>query len=98
MVICPTGFRVFASESFRRWPLADPRHRLCAMAALWAIATAARADPIDDYMRRPIEVAHVPAAAVAVVRNGRIEKLAAYGVANLETDTKASPDSAFALA
>jgi len=68
-----------------------------ALASL-ALGFSARADAIDDYMQSAMARAHLPGAAVAVVHNGRIEKLAAYGVASLEYETPATVDTPFSLA
>ncbi|HVK05292.1 MAG TPA: serine hydrolase domain-containing protein, partial [Armatimonadaceae bacterium] len=69
--------------------------------ALLLFATAAavaKADPIDDYLRGEMARNHIPAVSVAVVRDGRIVKLKAYGKANLEWDAAATPETAFPLA
>ncbi len=58
----------------------------------------APADPVDAYVQAVMEKHHVPGAAVAVVREGRLEKLATYGVADLESEAKVGPDTAFQLA
>ena len=76
--------------------------RLAAAAlALLLVATAAavaKADPIDDYLRAEMARNHIPAVSVAVVRDGRVVKLKAYGKANLEWDAPATPETAFPLA
>lgn len=58
----------------------------------------APADPVDGYLQAVMEKHHVPGAALAIVRDGKIEKLAAYGLADLESEAKAGPDTAFQLA
>jgi len=55
-------------------------------------------DAVDALLHREMIHAHIPGAAVAVIRNGRIEKLAAYGTASLETGAPATPDTPFQLA
>ncbi|GAB3433041.1 beta-lactamase family protein [Massilia solisilvae] len=55
-------------------------------------------DRIDQYMRAQMERAHIPAAAVAVVRDGKIVKLASYGTADVEQGVPAGPHSAFQIA
>lgn len=71
---------------------------LAATAAFVVAAGGARADAIDAYLQNARAKAHVPAVAVAVVRDGKVVKLAAYGQANIEDAARATPDSAFALA
>lgn len=72
-------------------------HTSIAVAALFA-ASAAKADKIDDYMQAQMRINHVPGAAVAVVKQGKVVKLKAYGSANLEWTRPAGTDTAFQLA
>ena len=58
----------------------------------------ARADAIDDYLVREQAARKLPGLAMAIVRHGRIERIATYGFANLETDSPLTPDSVFAIA
>ena len=66
---------------------------LCLLAAAEAWA-----DSVDELARTQMARGHIPALAVAVVRDGTVLKLAAYGTANLDWDTPASPRTAFQLA
>jgi CubicO group peptidase (beta-lactamase class C family) len=72
----------------------------CAFLAITLLlcASASRADPIDDVVRDALARSHIPGAAVAVVERGRIVKLAAYGMANLEWQAAVDVDTAFQLA
>jgi CubicO group peptidase (beta-lactamase class C family) len=63
-----------------------------------AAAAPAHADRVDDYMRQQMALNHVPGAAVAIVRDGRIAKLQTYGLANLEWRQRVTPDTMFQLA
>jgi CubicO group peptidase (beta-lactamase class C family) len=56
------------------------------------------ADAIDDYLQAQMARNHIPGLAVAVVRDGRVEKLQTYGYANLEWQQAVTPDTAFQLA
>ncbi|HEY5800943.1 MAG TPA: serine hydrolase domain-containing protein, partial [Burkholderiaceae bacterium] len=67
-------------------------------AAVLAWPAAVRADAIDDYVQAQMALNHIPGLAVAVVRDGKIEKLRGYGYANLEWQQPVTPDSAFQLA
>ena len=58
----------------------------------------AQTDPVDSYLMRQMQKNHIPAISVAIVRNGKIAKLKSYGVANIELDVAATPDSAFQIA
>jgi CubicO group peptidase (beta-lactamase class C family) len=55
-------------------------------------------DALDAYLRTQMARNHIPGLAVAVVRKGRIEKLAAYGEASLELKAPVTVDSPFQLA
>lgn len=55
-------------------------------------------DAVDQYVRAVMEKHHVPGVALAVVRDGKVEKLAAYGTADLESGAKAGTDTAFQIA
>lgn len=66
--------------------------------SLLIAAPAARADAIDDYVRRQMAVSHIPGVAVAIVRRGKIESLRSYGEANLEWTAPVGPDTRFQLA
>jgi CubicO group peptidase (beta-lactamase class C family) len=58
----------------------------------------ARADAIDDYLQRQMQKNHIPGLSLAVVRNGKIVKIKGYGMANLEWEQPATPDTAFQIA
>ena len=76
-----------------------PGRRLAILVAFALVAIPGFAeDRIDRYVRAQMERAHIPGAAVAVVRNGRVEKLSTYGVANLEHSVRVTTDTAFQIA
>jgi CubicO group peptidase (beta-lactamase class C family) len=62
------------------------------------LAPVAQADAVDDYLRAEMAARKIPGLAVAVVRGQRIEKLAAYGFADVENGAAASDASIFAIA
>lgn len=66
--------------------------------ALLLAAATARADAIDERIERMLARGHVPGAAIAVVEDGRIRKLAVYGKANLEWDIAVDEHTSFQLA
>src|SRR5262245_6398152 len=63
-----------------------------------ALASPARADSVDNYIKAEIERRHIPGAAVAVAREGKLQKDRGYGVANVEHDVPVTPDTVFELA
>jgi CubicO group peptidase (beta-lactamase class C family) len=58
----------------------------------------ASADPVDAYLQAVREKNHIPGVAVAIVRDGKVEKASAQGLADLESEAKAATDTAFQLA
>lgn len=58
----------------------------------------AAGDAVDDYLHAIIEKNQVPGAAVAIVRDGKIERLSAYGLADLESEAKAGVETSFQIA
>ncbi|HZI05422.1 MAG TPA: serine hydrolase domain-containing protein [Archangium sp.] len=87
-------------------------HQLVCLAALLLSAGCATPHParstgardgtpaafVEDYLQAVLEKNHVPGTAVAVVRDGQLEHLATYGLADLEAEAKAGPDTAFQIA
>ncbi|WP_257452970.1 serine hydrolase domain-containing protein [Archangium lipolyticum] len=58
----------------------------------------APADPVDDYIHAVMRKNHVPGVALAVVRDGQIERISTYGIADLESEVKVGPDTSFQTA
>ena len=58
----------------------------------------APADAVDAYLQAVMEKNHVPGMAVAIVRDGKVERLSAYGFADLESEAKVGPDTSFQIA
>jgi CubicO group peptidase (beta-lactamase class C family) len=77
--------------------LAPPEARAEAAGA-GAAASAVGGDAIDRYVGGVMARMHVPGMVVAVVRAGKVEKLATYGVANLEWQVPVTADTAFQIA
>lgn len=69
---------------------------LSLLLALCALA-AAQADEVDRYLRRQMELRHIPGLSVAVVRKGKLVKAKGYGLANLELRVPATSRSLYDL-
>lgn len=68
----------------------------CCVAALCLVVTgSAAADAVDDYVRAEMKAQKVPGISIVVRRNGKIEKIAGYGVASLELNAPATPDTIY---
>ncbi len=62
------------------------------------LGTTARADAVDTYVRERMRAHHIDGLALAVVKQGRIVTVRAYGTANLEWKAPATPDTLFQIA
>lgn len=57
-----------------------------------------QADPADQMVKQLMQQYHLPGAAIAVMRNGKLIKARGYGWANKAKHTKASPHQLFRIA
>jgi len=60
-------------------------------------AVSVRADRVDDYVREQMRRRHMPGLALAVVRDGRVVRQGAYGMANLELRVAVTPETVFEI-
>ncbi len=72
------------------------RHKL--LLFVLALSVFARADEVDDMARSEMKASNSPGLALVVIQQGKIVKVGAYGVANLETGTAVKPDTVFRVA
>ena len=71
---------------------------LCLLLALLLVSVVpARGQDVDDFIRGWIDKQHVPAAAVAVVKDGALIKVEGYGLADVENRVPARPDTVFKI-
>ena len=61
------------------------------------LTISARADEVDEYVRAAMRERHVPGAAIAVVRGGKIVKAEGYGLANVELNVPATKETVFEI-
>jgi D-alanyl-D-alanine carboxypeptidase len=66
------------------------------------LATGAAADPVDDhvvdgYVRAQLAAFGIPGLSLAVVEHGKVVKTAGYGVASLELEVAATPDTVYEI-
>ncbi|MGC3979725.1 MAG: serine hydrolase domain-containing protein [Steroidobacteraceae bacterium] len=69
---------------------------LAAILSLSANAPA-HADKVDDYVTTEMSRQHIPGLSIVVLKNGKTVKMKGYGFANLELDTRASPETVFQI-
>ena len=77
------------------------RKSLCRMRAcvvlLVACSDPSSADQIDDYIKARMAKENIPGVVLAVVKDGKVERLGAYGYANVELKAPATVDSVFEI-
>lgn len=56
-----------------------------------------QADEVDDYIRAQIAERHIPGAAVAVFKNGKIVKAEGYGLASVEFNAPVTKETVFEI-
>lgn len=79
------------------------RRALCLALVSSLMSTARAVDTsldhrVDDYVRAEMSQRKVPGAALVVIRDARIERIASYGVANIELAVPVSPQTLFHVA
>ena len=70
--------------------------RVCVLAVLAAmVAAPVRADEVDDLVAAERDRQKIPGLSIAVVRDGKVVKEAGYGLANLEHNVPAKPETIY---
>src|SRR5262245_42591347 len=65
---------------------------------LLSLQTAAvRADKVDDYVKAEMRKQRIPGLSLAVVKEGKIIKAEGYGLANVEHNIPARPETVFKI-
>jgi CubicO group peptidase (beta-lactamase class C family) len=60
-----------------------------------ALSTTARSDPVDDIVNKAQQLDHIPGIAVLIMRDGKVERVGTYGLANVELDVPVSRETMF---
>ncbi|HKR12914.1 MAG TPA: serine hydrolase [Pyrinomonadaceae bacterium] len=68
-----------------------------ALVLLLTLTSAVQADNVDDYVKREMERQHVPGVSVLVIKDGKIVKSQGYGLANVELNVPARPDTVYKI-
>lgn len=56
-----------------------------------------RADKVDDFVRSRLVERHIPGAAIAVIKNGKVVKTKGYGVASVEFNAPVTTETVFEI-
>jgi CubicO group peptidase (beta-lactamase class C family) len=62
-----------------------------------ATSLAVEADEVDDYVAVQMLRKHIPGLSLAVVKDGKLLKARGYGLANVETNTPATPETVYKI-
>src|SRR5215210_6298553 len=73
------------------------RFPFLAFLLLFATASAIRADKVDDYIKAEMQKQRVTGLSIAVVKDGKVIKAEGYGLANVELDAPARPDTVYKI-
>ena len=73
------------------------RTPLFALVLLLTAAVAVRADKVDDYVKAEMQKQHIPGLSLAVVKDGKIIKAEGYGLANVELNVPARPETVYKI-
>jgi len=73
------------------------RHFFFALLLILTAAVAIRADKVDDYVKAEMLKQHIPGVSLAVVKDGKIIKAEGYGLANVELNVPARPETVFKI-
>ncbi len=70
---------------------------LFALVLLLTAAVAARADQVDDYVKAEMQRQRIPGLSIAVIKDGKIIKAEGYGLANVELNVAARPETVYKI-
>jgi D-alanyl-D-alanine carboxypeptidase len=65
--------------------------------AVACLATSAFSDPVDDFVKKEMANQHIPGLTIGVLVNDKLVKIKGYGIANLEWNTPAKPDTIYEI-
>ena len=73
------------------------RTPLFALVLLLIATVPVRADKVDDYVKAEMQRQHIPGTSIAVLKDGKIIKVEGYGLANVELNVPARPESVYKI-
>ena len=71
--------------------------RLFSLALVLAVTVAVRADKVDDYIKAEMGTQHIPGLSLVVIKDMKIVKAEGYGLANIELNVPARPETAYKI-
>ncbi|MFY9557481.1 MAG: serine hydrolase [Blastocatellia bacterium] len=70
---------------------------LFALVILLFATVVAQADKLDDYVKAEMQRQHIPGTSIAVLKDGKIIKAEGYGLANVELNVPARPETVYKI-
>ncbi len=70
---------------------------LFTLVLLFAVKVTAQADKIDDYVKAEMKRQHIPGVSIAVIKDGKVIKAEGYGLANVELNVPARPETVYKI-
>src|SRR6185503_2550428 len=64
---------------------------------LLTLSVAVQADKVDDYVKAQMERQHVPGISIVVIKDQKIIKSMGYGLANVELNVAATPETVYKI-
>lgn len=84
-------------DRFSRRPMLTAVASFFALALLFVATAAAQADKVDDYVKAEMRRQHIPGASIAVIKDGKVIKAEGYGLANVELNVPARPETVYKI-
>jgi CubicO group peptidase (beta-lactamase class C family) len=73
------------------------RTLLFALVLLFVTTVAAQADKVDDYVKAEMQRQHISGTSIAVIKDGKVIKAEGYGLANVELNVPARPETVYKI-
>jgi len=70
---------------------------LFTLVLLLAVKVTAQADKVDDYVNAEMKRQHIPGVSIAVIKDGKVIKAEGYGLANVELNVPARPETVYKI-
>lgn len=68
-----------------------------ALVLLLVATVAAQADKVDDYVKAEMQRQHIPGISIVVIKDGKVIKVEGYGLANVELNVPARPETVYKI-
>lgn len=67
------------------------------LALLLALTSTAQADKVDEYVKAEMQRQHISSVSIAVIKEGKVIKAEGYGLANIEHNIAAKPETVYQI-